>query len=64
MAFQDQNETCEMKPEHSGRNLAEKSRTDQDLKLDENYSVLFCFLNWYEMFRPFQTKRNGIDNLG
>ena len=25
---------------------------------------LFCFLNWYEMFRPLRTKRNGIDNLG
>jgi hypothetical protein len=25
---------------------------------------LFCFLNWYEMFRPLRTNRNGIDNLG
>jgi hypothetical protein len=32
MAFQDWNGTCEMKLEHSGRNLAEKSGTDRDLK--------------------------------
>jgi len=32
MTFQDRNRTCGMKPEHSGRNLAEKSRTDRDLK--------------------------------
>jgi len=32
MAFQERNGTCEMKPERSGRNLAEKPGTDQDLK--------------------------------
>ena len=32
MAFQEQNGTCGMKPEHFGRNLAEKSGTDRDLK--------------------------------
>jgi hypothetical protein len=32
MVFQDRNKTYEMKPEHSGRNLAEKSGTDRDLK--------------------------------
>ena len=39
MAFQARNRTCEMKPEHSGRNLFGKCGTDQDLKRDENYSV-------------------------
>jgi len=63
MAFQDRNGTCGMKPEHSGRNLAEKSGTDRDLKWDENCFVLFYFLNWYKIFWPFQMKRNGIDNL-
>jgi len=24
---------------------------------------LFCFLNWYGMFRPFRTKQNGINNF-
>jgi hypothetical protein len=52
-----------MKPEHSDRNLAEKSGIDRDLKWDENCSVLFCFLNLYEMFRSFQTKQNRIDNF-
>jgi hypothetical protein len=32
MTFQEWNGTCGMKPERSGRNLAEKCRTDQDLK--------------------------------
>ena len=64
MTFQERNGTCGMKPERSGRNLAEKSGTDRDLKWDEICSVLFCFLNWYGMFRPFRAKRNGIDNLG
>ena len=32
MAFQERNGTCGMEPERSGRNLAEKSRTDRDLK--------------------------------
>jgi len=32
MAFQAQNGTCEMKPEHSGRNLSKKSGMDRDLK--------------------------------
>jgi hypothetical protein len=50
MAFQARNGTCEMKPEHSGRNLSKKSGTDRDLKWDGNYSVLFRFLNWYEIF--------------
>ena len=41
MAFQEQNRTCGMKLEHSGRNLAKKSGTDRDLKWDEN-----CFVFW------------------
>jgi hypothetical protein len=32
MAFQERNETCGMKSKRSGRNLAEKSETDRDLK--------------------------------
>jgi len=32
MAFQERNGTCEMKPERFGRNLAEKSGIDRDLK--------------------------------
>ena len=32
MAFQEQNGTCEMKPERFGRNLAKKSGTNQNLK--------------------------------
>jgi hypothetical protein len=40
-----------------------KIRTDQDLKWDENCFILFHFLNWYEMFRPFRAKRNRIDNF-
>jgi hypothetical protein len=63
MAFQERNGTCWMKPERSGQNLAEKSRTDRDLKWDEICSVLFHFLNWYEMFRLFQAKWNRINNL-
>jgi hypothetical protein len=52
-----------MKSERSGRNLAEKSGMNQDLKWDENYSILFCFLNWYEIFQLFQIKQNEIDTL-
>jgi len=32
MAFQEWNGTCEMEPKRSGRNLAEKSGMDRDLK--------------------------------
>jgi hypothetical protein len=32
MVFQERNRTCGMKSERSGRNLAEKSKTDRDLK--------------------------------
>jgi len=32
MAFQKRNGTCGREPERSGRNLAEKSGTDRDLK--------------------------------
>ena len=63
MAFQERKGTCGMKLERSGRNLAEKSGTDRDLKWNEICSVLFRFLNWYGMFRSFQAKQNGIDNL-
>jgi hypothetical protein len=63
MTFQERNGTCGMEPERFGRNLAEKSGTDRDLKWDEICSVLFYFLNWYGMFRPFRAERNGIDNL-
>jgi len=64
MAFQDWNGTCGMKSKHSGRNLAEKSGTNRDLKWDKNCSILFCFLNWYEMFRSFPMIRNRITKLG
>ena len=63
MAFQERNGTCGMEQERFGRNLAEKSGTDRDLKWDEICSVLFRFLNWYGMFRSFRAERNGIDNL-
>jgi len=63
IVFQERNGTCGMKPEYSGRNLAEKSETDWDLKWDKNYSILFCFLNWYKIFRPFWMKQNEINNL-
>jgi hypothetical protein len=63
MTFQERKGTCGMEPERFGRNLAEKSGTDRDLKWDEICSVLFHFLNWYGMFRPFRAERNGIDNL-
>jgi hypothetical protein len=53
------NETGTFRPK-----FRRKSGTDRDLKWDENCSVLFRFLNWYGMFRPFRAKRNGIDNLG
>ena len=52
-----------MKPERFGRNLTGISGTGRDIKWDEICFVLFRFLNWYEMFRPFQTERNEIDNL-
>jgi hypothetical protein len=61
IAFQERNGTCGMKPERSGRNLAEKSGTNQDLKWDEIFFVLFLFLNWYGMFRQFRAKRNEIN---
>jgi len=32
MAFQERNRTCGIKPKYSCRNLAEKSRTNQNLK--------------------------------
>jgi len=64
MTFQERNGTCGIKPQRSGQNLAEKSRTNWDLKWDENYFVLFHFLNWYGIFRSFQTERNEINNLG
>lgn len=63
MVFQKLNGTCWMKPERSGWNLAEKSGTSWDLKWNENYSILFYFLNWYWIFRSFQAKQNGIDNF-
>ena len=47
MTFQERNGTCGMKPERFGRNLAEKSGTDRDLKWDEICSVFWigmeCF---------------------
>ena len=39
IAFQERNGTRGMKPERFGRNLAEKSGTDRDLKCDEICSV-------------------------
>jgi hypothetical protein len=41
LTFQDRNGTCEMKSEHSSRNLTKKSGTDRGLKWDENFYVLF-----------------------
>jgi hypothetical protein len=60
MAFQERNGTCGMKPEHSGQNLAEKSRTNRDLKWDEIYSlfVLFFELVWNILAIPGETERN------
>jgi len=34
-----------MKPEYFDQNLTEKYRTDRGLKWDDNYSVLFYFIN-------------------
>jgi len=45
MTFQERNGTCGIKPENFRQNLAEKSETDQDLKWDEIYFILFYFLN-------------------
>jgi hypothetical protein len=56
MAFQDQNETREMKSEHSSRNLVEKSRTDRDLKWDANGSVF-----WIGMKCFGHSERNKIE---
>ena len=53
MAFQDRNGTCGMKLEHSGWNLAEKFETNRDLKWDENSSVFWISMKYW----------NGIDNL-
>jgi hypothetical protein len=56
MAFQERNGTCGMKPERSGRNLAEKSGTDRDLKWDEN-----CFVFWIGMECFGHSGRNGTE---
>ena len=56
MAFQERNGTCGMKPEHSGRNLAEKSGTDRDLKWDENCSVFWIGMECFGL-----SKRNGTE---
>jgi len=56
MAFQERNGTCGMKPERSGRNLAEKSGTDRDLKWDENCSVF-----WIGMECFGHSGRNGTE---
>ena len=63
MAFQERNETCGMKPERSGRNLAEKSWNGRNGPRFKMRLKLFCFLNWYGMFRSFRAERNIIDNL-
>jgi len=45
-----------MKPEQFSWNLIEQFRTDQNLKWNENYFVLFCFLNRYIILN--KTERN------
>jgi hypothetical protein len=54
IAFQERNGTCGMKPERSGRNLAEKSGTNQDLKWDE-----ICFVLWIDMKCFGNSEQNG-----
>jgi hypothetical protein len=54
--IQERNGTCGMKPECSGRNLAEKSRTDRDLKWDE-----ICSIFWIGMKCFSHSGRNGTE---
>jgi len=63
MAFQERNGICGMKLERSGRNLAEKSRTDRDLKWDENCSVLFHFWIGMECFGHSGRNRTELTTL-
>jgi len=56
MTFQERNETCGMKPERSGQNLAEKSGMDQDLKWDKICSVFWIGMECFDHFR-----RNGTE---
>ena len=60
MAFQEWNGTCGIELERSGRNLAEKSGTDRDLKWDENYSIFVPFfeLIWNVSAISDETERN------
>jgi hypothetical protein len=54
MIFQEWNETCGMKLERSGHNLAEKYRMDRDLKKKKNYFVLFFFKINIKYFNHFK----------
>ena len=54
--FQERNGTCGMKPECSGWNLAEKSGTDRDLKWDENYSILWIGMEYFDYFKQNRIK--------
>jgi len=56
MAFQARNRTCEIKPEHSGRNLSGKSETDQDLKWNENCSVFWIDMKCFDHFGRNKTE--------
>ena len=47
MAFQERNGTCEMKPERSGWNLAEKSGMNRDLKWDEICSIFWIGMEYF-----------------
>jgi len=55
-AFQERNGTCGMEPERSGRNLAEKSGTNRDLKWDEIYSVFWIGIKYFG-----HSRRNGTE---
>ena len=58
IVFQDQNGTCQIKPEYFNRNLSKKSKINQNLKWDKNYSnVFFKFMRNISVI-PTETKRN------
>ena len=57
------NETPVFRPERFDRNLTGISGSTRDFKRGETCSILFRFFNWYETFRAFRPKRNGIKNF-
>jgi hypothetical protein len=56
------NRTHGILQERSGRNLTGISGSSRDFKRGKTCSILFRFFNWYETFRAFRPKRNGINN--